>query len=160
MNMRVASFVLGVALVGLSLGGCIEGGTGTLLFSNLSLAPGATGTLTLSSAGVTQLNSIQIGPKGAISFNPAVIQVLSVTGLNGFVVFASAVDNVGGKITLASGSTSGPVPDGAILEFQVQAVGAAGASTEVRISQVDFLLKANSEPIKGFSLTPGKVTIQ
>ncbi len=159
MYTKAISLSLALALSALGLGGCVEAGTGSLLFSQLSLAPGSTGTLTLSAAGISKLNSIQIGPKGAMRFNPAVVQVVAVTGVNGFVVFASDVDNAAGQVTLAAGSTSGPVPDGVVLEFTVQAVGAAGASTEVRIDQVDFLLKANSEPIKGISLSPGTVSI-
>lgn len=158
MNTKPLIFVVALAALGLGLTGCVNSPS-TLIFSNLSLAPGATGTVTLSAAAIPRLNSIQIGPKGAVVFDPSVIEVISVVGVNGFVVFASQIDNAIGEITLAAGSTSGPVPNGAILEFQVKALGPSGASTTINVSKVDFLLKGNSEPITAFKVTPGKISI-
>ena len=158
MNTIPLMLVLALAVMGVGVTGCVDSPS-ALIFSNLSLAPGATGVVTLSAAAIPRLSSIQIGPKGAVVFDPSVIEVVSVTGTNGFVVFSSQIDNALGEITLAAGSTSGPVPNGAILEFQVKALGPSGTSTTINASKVDFLLKGNSEPIAAFKVTPGKISI-
>lgn len=158
MRAKLAWAVLVLTIVNLGLTAC-DLGAKALLFSNLQLAPGATGVVTLSAAGVPQLNSLQIGPNGAVTFDPAVIQVQAVAGANGFAVFASEIDNVLGEITLAAGSTSGPVPTGAVLEFTVKAVGPSGSSTPINITSFDFLLKASGEPIGAYKVTPGKISV-
>src|SRR5574337_1862048 len=158
MRAKLVWAFLVLAIVSLGLTAC-DLGSKALLFGNLVLAPGATGVVTLSAASLPQFNSIQIGPKGAITFDPNVIEVTAINGANGFVVFASQIDNNIGEITLAAGSTSGPVPSGAVLELAVKAVGPSGSSTPVTITSVDFLLKVNSEPISGVRISPGKVSV-
>jgi len=150
--------VLVLTIVNLGITAC-DLGAKALLFSNLALDLGATGVVTLSAAGVPQLNSIQIGPNGAVTFDPSIIEVVSVAGANGFVVFASEIDNTLGEITLAAGSTSGPVPTGAVLEFTVKAVGPSGSSTPINITSIDFLLKVGGEPVGAYKVTPGKINV-
>lgn len=153
-------YVLGIALVVLSLGlTACEAGPKVLIFSNLSLAPSATGTVTLSAAGLTRFGSLQIGPKGAITFDPNVIEVLSVVGVNGLVAFASNIDNALGEVTVAAGSTQGALSNGAVLEITVKAVGTSGLSTAITITTLDFVLDTNSDPISGVKITPGQVSI-
>lgn len=154
-------YILGIAMVVLSLGlTACEAAPKVLIFSNLSLAPGATGTVTLAAAGFARLGSLQIGPKGAITFDPNVIEVLSVVGINGLVVFASNIDNALGEVTVAAGSTQGAVANGAVLDITVKAVGASGLSTAITITTLDFLLKTNNDPISGVTITPGQVSIK
>jgi len=152
--------VLGALLVSLSLGltACGAGG-GTLLFSNLSLSPGESGTVKLMAAAMSGLSSLQVGPEGAITFDPSVINVVGVVGANGFTVFASDVDNVKGTLTLAAGSTQGPVSNGPLLEIRVKALGVAGASTSIDVTRFDFLLKSNGDPFGNVKVTPGRVSI-
>lgn len=158
MRAKSAWTVLVLAILSLGLTAC-DLRPKVLLFSNLALAPGATGVVTLSAAGVPQFNSIQIGPHGAVTFDPGVIEVISVAGANGFVVFASQIDNTLGQVTLAAGSTSGPVPTGAVLEFTVKAVGPSGSSTPINVTSIDFLLKVGGEPVGAYKVTPGKVSV-
>ncbi len=153
MAMILAALSLGLTACGDTLG------SKALLFSNLAIDPGQTGKVTLSASALPRFNSIQVGPNGVIKYDPKIIEVLSITGLNGFTVFASNIDNGVGEISLAAGSTSGPVPNGAILEFEVRAVGASGASTQINITKLDFLMKTDSEPITGVKVTPGLVSI-
>ena len=79
--------------VGFSLAACTHG-VGTLMFSNLGLAEGETGTVTLTAADMGRFNSLQIGPIGKITYDASVIQVLNVEGASGFIVFAFETDNV------------------------------------------------------------------
>lgn len=160
MNKKTLWLMITLAALSLGLTACGDTlGSKALLFSNLSLSAGETGKVTLSASALPRFNSIQVGPKGVVKYDPKVIEVLSVTGMNGFVVFAHDIDSGVGEISLAAGSTSGPVPNGAILEFEVRAVGASGATSQINITQLDFVLKNDSEPITGIKITPGQVSI-
>jgi len=159
--MRNRRMLLGVALLGLSLGlsacGLLQ--SKLLAFSSLTLASGATGTVQLKATALQGLNSLQIGPKGAIRFDPAVVEVTAVEGL-GLTVFAHEVDNAAGTVTLAAGSTSGSVANGALVELTLRAVGSSGQSTALRLTEVDLLLNADGEPLGEVKLEPGTVQIQ
>jgi len=160
MNKKTLWMAVILAALSLGLTACGDTlGSKALLFSNLSLSAGETGKVTLSASALPRFNSIQVGPSGVIKYDPKIIEVLSITGLGGFTVFASDIDSTTGEISLAAGSTSGAVPNGAILEFQVRAVGASGASTQINITKLDFVLKTDAEPITGIKITPGQVSI-
>jgi hypothetical protein len=144
--------------VGFSLAACTHG-VGTLLFSNLGLAEGETGTVTLTAADMGRFNSLQIGPNGKITYDASVIHVLNVEGASGFIVFAFETDNVNGEVTLAAGSTSGPVSDGPVLSITVRAVGTAGSLTAINITELDFVVNVNEDPIPGVSIVAGQITV-
>jgi hypothetical protein len=70
-----------------ALTGC-EGSYRTrVVVGTLDLPAGGTGVVRISILNPPDAKMIQVGPTGLLTFNPAVIQVISLTGVNGFTVF-------------------------------------------------------------------------
>ena len=54
-----------------------------------------------------EVKTIQVGPVGALTFDPAVIRVKAVEGVNGFRVLAATIDNLTGRVQFATGFPGG-----------------------------------------------------
>jgi hypothetical protein len=77
----------------------------------LSLPAGGTGVVRISILNPPDAQMIQVGPTGLLTFNPSVIQVISLTGVNGFTIFGSTINNTMGWVQFVAsfpGGASGP----------------------------------------------------
>lgn len=166
MKLRLASCLF-IALAILT--GC-EGSYRTqITVGTLELPPGGTGIVRISIVNPPDAQMIQVGPMGFLTFNPAVIHVTGLTGVNGFTVFGSTIDNTmgwvqfvasfpGGSIRpiIASGLGVLEIP---IIEMAVQAVGAVGAQTALTITAVDLFTDRVGNPIPIGPPIAGQVVI-
>lgn len=140
-----------------------------LKISNVALQPGGNGTVTISVINPPDLKTIQVGPLGKFIFDPAVIRVLAVRGINGFQVLASGIDNAAGTVQFAAGfpgSSIGPIGDGwvqvklAVVELEIEAVGPSGVSCSLEIDTVDLLADRNGREIMLAGIIAGEATIR
>ena len=166
MKLGFASCLL-IALVILT--GC-EGSYRTqVIVGTLELPSGGTGVVHISILNPPDVQMIQVGPVGFLTFNPGVIQVTGLTGVNGFTVFGSTINNTmgwvqfvasfpGGSIRpiLAAGLGVLEIP---IIEMAVQAVGAVGTQTALTITAVDLFTDRVGQPIPIGPPIAGQVVI-
>jgi hypothetical protein len=117
-----------------------------VVIEDLQLAPEGRGKLLISLLAVPQpgVAGFQVGPTGALTFDPRVIQVERVDALVPYQVLSSEIDNTNGRVTFAVSNPTGGsylVDGGALVVLTVTAApGAkAGDETEVTITQVDLL---------------------
>lgn len=150
----------------LTLGGIVVGVSGcggiigpTVLVGDLSLDPGETGTLLVQVFHLAGLQVMQVGPQGALVFDPEVIHVEGLEGVSGFQVFAHGIDNEEGKVLFLIGFPGGALTDGTVLQLRVRAVGRRGARTTVEFTQIDLLTDRQGNPLPGVKLLGGRVTI-
>lgn len=109
----------------------------TVSLPSISLPDGLTTKAKLSISGIqgTGLSDFQ----GRLNFNGTVAQVSRVDGLNGYTVFASAIDNQVGEVRFVVAKTSAPfLQQGDVLEFTFTAVGQINASTSLALSLTTF----------------------
>jgi hypothetical protein len=155
---------------GLLLTGC-EGTFQTSLAISQSFIPaGGVGKLSISIVNPPDAKTLQIGPFGKFTFNPAVVNVTSLKGVNGFQIFASTINNVTGEVTFSAGFPGGslrPVVNFGVsivqinvIEINVQAVGASGSNSILNITTVDVLTDRNGKDIVVTSIQAGGVSIQ
>jgi hypothetical protein len=112
---------------------------------------------------------IQVGPTGLLTFNPSVIQVISLTGVNGFTVFGSTINNAMGWVQFTASFPGGSIRPIAtmdfgvleipIIEMAVQAIGPVGASTALTITAVDLFTDRVGNPIPIGPPIAGEVVI-
>ena len=96
--------------------------------------------------------------QGFLRFDPNVVQVSRVTGLNGYTVFASQLDNQAGEARFVVAKTNAPfLQQGEILEFSFTPVGAVGASSTLNATLTTFN-DSNGVFIPHES-TPGRLTV-
>jgi len=77
--------------------------------------------------------------QGRLNFDPNVVQVSRVTGLNGYTVFASALDNQAGEARFVVAKTNTPfLQQGEVLEFSFTPIASVGASTTLVTSMTTF----------------------
>ncbi len=77
--------------------------------------------------------------QGALSFDPNVVQVSRVTGLNGYTVFASQLDNQSGEARFVVAKTNTPfLQQGDVLEFSFTPVASVGSSTTMAARMTTF----------------------
>jgi hypothetical protein len=99
-----------------------------------------------------------------------VIQVISLTGVNGFTVFGSTINNAMGWVQFAASFPGGSIRPIAtvdfgvleipIIEMAVQAIGPVGASTALTITAVDLFTDRVGNPIPtGPPISTGQVVI-
>lgn len=144
----------------LLLSGCVQITSPTVFIENLRLEPGEIGILSITIFNVERLQVVQVGPTGALTFDPEVIQIQSITAKNGFQIFASSIDNDNGKALFLAGFPGGSLTNGVILELEVRAVGSAADSTTVEFTQIDLMADKEGNEITKIDLRAGKVTIQ
>ncbi len=158
-------FVTSLGLLGLLtlllvvLVGCVQITKPTLMVENLRLEPGETATLRIIVFHIEGLQVVQAGPRGALTFDPEVIQIQSINGKNGFQVFASSIDNDEGKILFLAAYPGGGLSDGVILELEIQAQGSVGAKTRIELAQIDLMADQEGNEITAFALRSGTVNI-
>lgn len=138
---------------------CVQITKPTLMVEDFRLEPGESGTLRIIVFNIEGLHVVQVGPKGALRFDPEVIQIQSINGKNGFQVFASSIDNDEGRILFLAGYPGGGLSDGVILELEIQAQGPAGTKTSIELTRIDLMANEEGNDIKAFDLRSGTVTI-
>jgi hypothetical protein len=152
-----------------TLTGC-EGSYRTrVVVGTLDLPAGGTGVVRISILNPPDAKMIQVGPTGLLTFNPAVIQVISLTGVNGFTVFGSTINNAMGWVQFAASFPGGSIRPIAtmdfgvleipIIEMAVQAIGPVGASTALTITAVDLFTDRVGNPIPIGPPIAGEVVI-
>lgn len=116
----------------------------------------------LSGPGFTE---IQVGPDGALTFDPEVIQIVGVSSsvfslfVSSFEVDSEAVNSTGElRFTGAVFGGSG-IREADIVEIEVKAVGSPGESCELKLIGVDVLNDANGDSITPFEVVNGAVNI-
>ncbi len=139
------------------------------MVSTLDLPTGGTGVIRISLLNPPDAQTIQVGPTGLLTFDPSVIQVTGLTGVNGFTVFGSTINNIMGWVQFAAGFAGGSIRpivapglsvlDITIIEMTVQAIGAAGAQTALTITGVDVFTDRVGQLIPIATGQPGKVVI-
>jgi len=151
-------------LVAFMLTACVAGGgiaiTGpSVVVGSVLLPPGGTGIVKISVFYLQDLQSFQVGPTGAFTFDPNVIRVKSISGINGFQVFASKIDNNAGKVLFLVAYPGGGISTDGVVQLEVEAVGKAGDSTALKITQVDVLANKYGDDIAPFNIVDGEATI-
>lgn len=161
--------VLGLLIVLGTLTGC-EGSYRTqVTVSMLELPAGGTGVVRISILNPPDVKMIQVGPGGFLTFNPWVIQVTGLTGVNGFTVFGSTINNTMGWVQFVAGFPGGSIRpivasglgvlEIPIIEMAVQAVGPVGAQTALTITAVDLFTDRVGQPIPIGPPIAGQVVI-
>lgn len=123
---------------------------------SVSLPDGLTTRVKLTVSGIqgTGLSDFQ----GRLNFNGTVAQVSRVDGLNGYTVFASAIDNQVGEVRFVVAKTSAPfLQQGDVLEFTFTAVGQINASTGLALSLTTF--NDSNGVFIPHTLSEGRITI-
>jgi PKD repeat protein len=114
--------------------------TAIVTIADRSAAPGRTTMVKLSVTGVPEpgLSDLQ----GSLSYDPKVLHVERVVGLNDYQVFAYNADNDLGRVRFVVAKVSGRfLREGNIIQFQVKAVGQVGDS-----SLLELELEAFNDP--------------
>ncbi len=127
----------------------------TVAVEKVSIPKGKTGTVSLSVQGVPApgLQDFQ----GKLLYDPAVIWVQDVTGLNGYSIFAFQIDNNAGEARFIGAKVSGNLlTQGKFLQFKVRAVGDVGAKTTLEVSFVSLNTPEGDFP---FSVVTGQVAV-
>jgi hypothetical protein len=95
----------------------------SVVLGSISLAPGERGQVVIRVYGLNDLQSLQVGPQGKLTFDPKVVHLTSIEGLNGFVVFASQVDNAGGWASFLAAYPGGSRGEDGIIQLGLEATG-------------------------------------
>jgi YVTN family beta-propeller protein len=76
---------------------------------------------------------------GGITFDPHRVQINSITGVNGFTVLASVIDNGAGKVSFAAVNPANGVAQGPIVRFDISITGAGGSPSieQTTVVQID-----------------------
>lgn len=157
-----------LALV-LLLGACSGPQLMRLEVGDVLLRPGERGKVTISVINPPDVQTIQIGPLGSFTFDPAVIHVIAVRGINGFQVLASGIDNAAGAVKFAAGfpgSSIGPIVNSwarvklGIVELEVEAVGGSGRSCTLAINAVDLLADRHGKDVPLAGIIAGEAKVR
>ncbi|MCR4405214.1 MAG: PKD domain-containing protein [Candidatus Acetothermia bacterium] len=127
-----------------------------------SASPGATTIIRVLVSGVPApgLGLIQIGPRGELTYDPQVMEVLAVTGITPYTITAQTIDNGAGSVRFtASAPAEAAKTEGAVVELEVRAVGNLGESTPIRISRIDALRDPQGNDI-AYTTIDGRLTIK
>lgn len=136
-------------------------GEATITIGEAEVSPGETATVEISirvSAGLG-LTEIQVGPNGAVAFDPAVIQVNEITGVGGFTVLASTIDNSSGEARFAAAILQGSMISGDIVAIEIEALGNPGESSELELTGIDVLRDTDGDNIGTVNVVNGQVRI-
>jgi PKD repeat protein len=136
---------------------CLAYGQATINVESVSAIPGGTATIdvTVSAVPAPGVTDIQ----GTFTFNPNVVHITDIVGLNGFSgFFFKNIDNVSGTAVVTAAIVGGAgITAGDMLRLTVQAVGAAGDSCAVGLAMAVFR-DTNGNDIP-HTVTPGTFTI-
>lgn len=140
-----------------------------IAIGDVTLESGSTSEVKISVVNPPDVKTIQVGPTGKFTFDQTVVNVSNVTGLNGFQILASNIDNTNGEVTFAGGfpgSSVGPIKERdtdvvrvgiPIVKITLQAVG--GGTSALGITQVDVLSDRNNNDITVKNILNGEATI-
>lgn len=115
------------------------------------------------------LGELQIGPDGALTFDPTIVQVLNIKGVGPYIVDSVNIDSIEGRaqfaLTLKPGRT--PLNEGVIAEIEVDKAPDAPVGESVRIDIediegieiVDVFRDAAGRDLLP-DITPGVITIK
>jgi hypothetical protein len=133
----------------------------TLELESRSIPAGSTGTIKLlMRAALPGPVELQVGPHGALAFDPQVIRVRKVKGLGSYKVLASRIDNIAGtaQFVLFPLDAASAISSEAIAELEVETIGKEGSTGPIELTGVDVL-----RDIRGVNLVahvaPGSVTV-
>jgi hypothetical protein len=143
---------LSSCVAGVAYGPCIVVGS-------VNLRLGASGQVTIRIYGLTDLQSLQVGPNGRFTFDPQVIHVKAIEGLSGFQVFASKIDNEKGEAHFLAGYPGGSRSDDGVLQIVVEALGSPGSSSPLAITMIDVLADSLGNDITDYEIHNGRATI-
>lgn len=161
--------LLGVLL--LALAGCTdEPFSASFVIGTGSIVAGGSGTVQILVVNPPDVKTFQVGPTGVFTFDPTVAHVTSVTGVNGFQVFASSIDNGTGQVKFSAGFPGGSIrpilntgislTELPIIAVHFTAVGAPGANTVLSITNVDVLADRNGKDIVVTSIKSGELDVR
>ncbi|MBI3460778.1 FG-GAP repeat protein [Candidatus Acetothermia bacterium] len=93
-------------------------------------------------------SDLQIGPTGALRFDPSVVQVLSVKGIEPYEVFDDRIDNQKGEVQFAVAALQAPSSsNAAILDLEIALKRSATSEGLFRLSGVDVLRTSEGEDL-------------
>jgi hypothetical protein len=152
---------------------CYEGSTGAAMATTGSVAlelesksipAGSTASLGLflrMRNGSPRLVDLQVGPRGALTFDPRVIQVRGIKGLGPYRVLASRIDNTKGEVqfVLVPLGKEGRHPADALAELEVEALSAEGMSSVLDLREPDVLRDSAGNDL-AITVRRGLVTIE
>lgn len=111
--------------------------TAVVSLPSISIPEGLTVNIKVSISGVSGAGLSDF--QGRLNFDATVVQISRVTGLNGYTVFASALDNQAGEVRFVVAKTNTPfLQQGEILEFTLSAVGAINSSSNLALTLTTF----------------------
>lgn len=157
---KIISDGLLLVLLAAGLSSCVMVAYGpSVVVGSLTLPPGGSGYLTVRIFGLNDLQSIQVGPGGRFTFDPQVIHVKGIEGINGFQVFASLIDNANGEALFLAAYPGGGKSDDGIVQIEVEAVGQAGMSSALEITAIDVLADSSGNDITDYEILNGRATV-
>ena len=149
-----------LALIAAFLSSCLMVAYGpSVVVGSLTLSPGRSGYVIIRIFGLNDLQCIQVGPEGRFTFDPQVIQVISIEGMDGFQVFASLIDNDKGEARFLAAYPGGSKGEDGVVQIEIEAVGNPGASSTLAITAIDVLADSQGHDITDYELVEGRVTI-
>ncbi len=162
--MRASEAILSGLLLALLAGllsSCVAGVAygPSVVVGSLSLASGASGHTVICVRGLGDLQGLQVGPKGRFTFNPRVVRVKEIAGLNGFQVFASQVDNAKGEAVFLAAYPGGGSGEDGIVQIELEAFGPPGSSSPLLITSIDLLADSRGNEITNYEIINGQVVI-
>ena len=163
MKRRIKAIPSGLllALLAALLSSCVAGVAygPSVLVGSLTLSPGGSGYLIIRIFGLNYLQGLQVGPKGRFAFDPQVIKVKGIAGLNGFQIFASRIDNDKGEALFLAAYPGGGRGEDGVVQIELEAVGSLGASSTLAITSIDVLADSRGNDIADYEIINGQVTI-
>jgi hypothetical protein len=132
----------------------------SVVIGKLTLPPGRTGYVTIHINSLNDLQSFQVGPNGKFIFNPQVVRLRAIEGINGFQLFASKIDNEKGEALFLIGYPGGSKSDDGIVRIEVEAVGRVGAISTLEITAIDVLADSKGNDIINYKIYNGSIRIE
>ena len=126
----------------------------------LALYQGGSGDVIIRIYNLNDIQSIQVGPQGKFTFDPLVVEVSSVDGMNGFEVFSSAIDNTIGEVLFLAGYPGGGRSAEGIVKIRVKAIGDSKTETIVTLTKIDVLADKDGHAVTAYEITGGMVKIR
>ncbi len=121
-----------------------------------TVSAGGTATIDISVQNVPDPGLADI--QGSLSFDPEVIQVNEVSGLNDYEIFAADIDNDAGEIKFVAAQVTGKhIKAGGFLQFAIEAIGKSGESSPLMLT-LEVFRDADGRDIS-YSITNGTVSL-
>jgi len=136
----------------------------TVAIGSEAIPYGGTGTVRISVSGVPEpgLKNVQVGPQGALTFDPAVVRLVDIHGVNSYIAYSHfplARVNESGALGFTAAKFKPPfLTEGDIVELEFQALGKPGDTTELELTQFDLLRDADGNDLP-YVVVPGRLII-